>query len=355
MTTTIWDGDGHAMEDVAGIKQRLLPVHQRMAASGVFPQFDHLKIPPGLLPEGTFRWDVGAPEWIDFLDRVGIETTVLYPTLGLAYGRITNEDWAIDVARAYNSWLYESHLSKSPRLQGVGLIPMQDPDAAIEELRRIVKDLGMRGAFLPSTGLKAQLGSKEYWPVYAEAERLGCSLAVHGGAHSGMGFDDINFNAPAHALGHPFGILISFAGMLFNGVFDRFPNLRVGFLEAGVGWLIMALERFSGSQEAVPSPDPRGRYLQLQPGEKISGYVIRKMRAGQIFVGCEGDEPSLGYAVDMVGSEPYIYSSDFPHEVTPESCRHEIDEILEREDLSAASKEAILHGNARRFYQRTAR
>ena len=186
MTTTIWDGDGHAMEDVAAIKQRLMPVHQRMAASGVFPQFDHLKIPPGLLPEGTFRWDVGHVEWIDFLDRVGIESTILYPTLGLAYGRITNEDWAIDVAQAYNGWLYDSHLSKSPRLRGVGLIPMQDPDAAIQELRRIVNDLGMCGAFLPSTGLKAHLGSKEYWPVYAEAERLGCSLAVHGGAHSGI-------------------------------------------------------------------------------------------------------------------------------------------------------------------------
>jgi len=139
---------------------------------------------------------VGAPEWLDFLDRVGIETTVLYPTLGLAYGRITNEDWAIDVASAYNGWLYESHLSRSPRLQGVGLIPMQDPEAAIAELRRVVHDYGMCGAFLPSTGLKAHLGSKEYWPVHAEAERLGCSLAVHGGAHFGMGFETSTSTRP---------------------------------------------------------------------------------------------------------------------------------------------------------------
>ena len=352
MTTVIWDGDGHAMEDQAAIKKRLLPVHQRMAAFTLFPAFDHLKIPPGLLPEGSFRWDVGHADWIDFLDRVGIEKTVLYPTLALTYGRVTNEDWAIDLARAYNGWIYESHLSKSPRLQAVGLLPMQDPDAAIEELRRVVNDFGMCGAFLPSTGLKAHLGSKEYWPVYAEAERLGCSLAVHGGLHSGLGFDDINFNAPAHALGHPFGIVISLGGMLFNGVFDRFPKLRVGFLEAGAGWLIMALERFTGSQQAIPPADPRGRYLKLQPGETISDYMIRKIKAGQIFVGCEGDEPSLGYAVSMVGAEPFMYSSDFPHEVTPESCRHEIEELLERKDLSDDAKHAILHGNAQRFYRR---
>ena len=88
----------------------------------------------------------------------------------------------------------------------------------------------MVGAMLPSTGLPNHLGAIEYWPVYEEAERLGCCLAVHGGAHSGIGLDYMNVYTPVHALGHPFGITISFAGILFNGIFDRYPGLRMAFL-----------------------------------------------------------------------------------------------------------------------------
>ena len=127
----------------------------------------------------------------------------------------------------------------------MALIPMQEPQAAVEELRRAVKELGMVGAMLPSTGLPNHLGAIEYWPVYEEAERLGCCLAVHGGAHSGIGLDYMNVYTPVHALGHPFGITISFAGILFNGIFDRYPGLRMAF-PGGWGGLVPALP-LSGS------------------------------------------------------------------------------------------------------------
>ena len=102
----------------------------------------------------------------------------------------------------------------------MALLPLQDPDAAVTELRRAVTEQGMVGGLLPSTGLKSHLGDKLYWPVYAEADRLGCGLAVHGGAHSGLGFDHLNVFAAIHALGHPFGIAIVFASLVINGIFD---------------------------------------------------------------------------------------------------------------------------------------
>ena len=352
---TIWDADGHAMEDLADIAKRLRPEHQKMSRTGlgIFPQFDHLKIPPGNLPPGTFKWNVNAKEWMRFLDDVGIEASVLYPTFGLAFGRINNEDWAIDVARAYNDWLYESHLSKSKRLKGMGLLPMQEPEAAVTELRRIVKDLDMCGAMLNSTGLKGHLGSREYWPVYAEAEKLGVCLAVHGGAHSGLGFDHMNHNGAAHALGHPLGIAIGFVSMLSNGIFDRFPNLRLAFLEGGAGWLIMAMERLAGSFAAHPPADPRRLSMRLRKGEGVDDYITRQVSAGRLFIGCEGDEAGLGLGVKLAGAGAWVYSSDFPHEVTPESCKHEIEELLERDDLTDADKTVILADNAKRLYTRS--
>jgi predicted TIM-barrel fold metal-dependent hydrolase len=97
--------------------------------------------------------------------------------------------------------------------------------------------------------------------------------------------------------------------------------------------------------------DPRGSYLKLEPSEKISDYVVRHVKKRRIFVGCEGGEPLLATAVKMVGDEPFMYSTDFPHEVNSETCRHEMDELIENEELSEESKEAILHRNAEEFYR----
>lgn len=208
----------------------------------------------------------------------------------------------------------------------------------------------MCGAMLPSRGLKAHLGSKEYWPVYREADRLGCCLAVHGGIHAGLGMDDMNVHAVVHALGHPFGQAVNFGGIIFNGVLDRYPRVRFAFLEGGVAWLLLALERFDRSHETHVHFNPRGELLNLRANERVSDYIVRHIKAGRIFVGCEGSEPALAYAVKVVGSGPFLYSSDFPHEVNNEMCKGEIAEIRESEELTVADKEAILHGNAERFY-----
>src|SRR5207302_2992739 len=141
----------------------------------------------------------------------------------------------------------ETYVKRDPRFHGMALIPMQDPEAAVLELRRAVEELEFSGAMLQSTGFNDHLGSKQFWPVWEEADRLGCAIGVHGGAHSGMGYDHMNVYTPVPAIGHPHGLLFQFAGMLFNGVFDRFPNARYGFMEGGVAWSLVAFERFERS------------------------------------------------------------------------------------------------------------
>jgi predicted TIM-barrel fold metal-dependent hydrolase len=345
-STRIIDGDGHVLEDGDGIARFVAAPYQYRP----FPPLDHLHSQNSMTGPGSFR-RVNAQDWIDFMDDIGIETAVLYPTGGLACGKITNRGWAIALTRAYNDWLSDAFMSKSPRLKGMALIPMQDPEAAVEELRRAVAELGMCGAMLPSTGLKGHLGSKEYWPVYEEAERLGCCLGVHGGAHEGLGFDDMNVHVPVPALGHPFGQMISFAGILFNRIYDRYPGVRIGFLEGGVGWLPMLLERFDRVHETHTQVDPREEILLLSHDEKVSDYIVKQIKEGRIFIGCEGNECTLVNVVEMVGSEPLLFSSDFPHEVNNDYCKREIDELLENERLTTADKEAILHHNAERFYR----
>jgi predicted TIM-barrel fold metal-dependent hydrolase len=221
----------------------------------------------------------------------------------------------------------------------------------VEELRRAVYELGFLGAVLPSNGLKGHLGSREYWPVFEEAARLGCCLSVHGGSHIGLGMDHLDIYPLVHALGHPFGQMIALAGMVANSVFDRYPGIRIAFLEGGVSWFLTCLERFDSSWASFRQADPDGRFPRVPQGGRVSEYLLGHVDAGRVFVGCEGDELGLGAAVRLAGSKPFLFSSDFPHEVTAETCREEIGELLEHDELTTADKEAILHGNAERLYQ----
>jgi len=351
----IIDGDGHIVEDHEAIWQRMSREFrgESFSRQSPFAPNDHLHAANRhFVPPGAFA-RVGREGWIDFMEDVGIAGAVLYPSNGLAFGRVVSRDWAIELARAYNNWMHDEYLTKSSRFQALGLIPLQEPAEAVKELRRIVKDLGFCGAVLPSTGamqLQNHLGDERYWPIYEEANRLACSIAIHGGVHDHMGLDDMSPYAPVNALGHPFGQMVNFAGIVFNGVFDKYPKVRFGFMEAGSGWFINCIERFERSWNSHVQYDPHGRFLKLREKESITDYIRRHVHEGRIFVGVEGDELTLPFAVSIVGNQPFIFSSDFPHEVNNETCKHEIGELLENSRLAADDKEAILHRNAERFY-----
>jgi predicted TIM-barrel fold metal-dependent hydrolase len=228
----------------------------------------------------------------------------------------------------------------------MALLPMQDVDEAVVELRRAVKELGMVGGMLPSRGLPLDLGHKSYWPVYAEAERLGCALGVHGGAHHGMGLDTFETFVPIHGLGHPLSLIIAFTGMVYHGVFDQFPGLRMGLLEGGAGWVTFWMDRLDRSHSYHIELNLRGKYKGPSPDRRPSDYI----KSGQVFIGCEGNEAGLPYQIQRAGNQHFLFASDFPHEIGPDDILHEIEEVMEA-PLRDEDKRAVLRENARRFYQ----
>jgi uncharacterized protein len=353
----IIDADGHVF-DTAYLEEIAKYMPKGSQSSNIFPAIDHLHhYYIGGSRGGGIRPAIQNPDpqaWMRFMDDVGLAWAVLYPTSGLSVGRIASVHWATAACQAYNNWLFERFLKVSPRFKGMALVPMQDTDSAVAELRRAVNELGMHGAMLPSNGegLKDHFGSKIYWPIYEEAEKLGCALAVHGGCHHHLGLDKFGIFYPVSALGHPFALMIQAAAMLSHGVFDRFPGLRVGFLEGGATWVPCFMDRMDRMYDTHLQYDLEGDLLLgPRPGEKASEHFRRHVRDGRIFVGFDCDDQGLGYAVERVGAEPFLFASDFPHESTSaQYCRGEIDELLDRGDLSEANKQSILSTNAQRFY-----
>ena len=102
---------------------------------------------------------------------------------------------------------------------------------------------------LPSNGLNPHLSAKHFWPVYEEAAKLDCALAVHGGCYGDLGFNTYTVFPATRALGMPVPLAIAATGMIVDGVFDEFPNLRVGFLEGGTSWIPMVLDRLERELE----------------------------------------------------------------------------------------------------------
>ncbi len=336
MSEPLLDADGHVTESTEQVAKYLdEPYRRRPLNFPFYPQDGWDRRLLGTL--GDFGGD--AETWLRALDKGGVEATILYPTLGLFMSFIKDREWAVALCRAYNSFLHEQFVKVSPRLKAVALLPVQDPDAAALELRRSVKELGFVGAMLAADGPHL-LGDARFTPIYAEADRLGVMLGIHAsGSHlGGAGVDLFPRFIQAHTCSHPFGQMRQLTSVVFEGVPERFPGLRLAFLEAGCGWAPYWMERMDDEF------DKRGRAEAPALRKKPSEYV----RSGSIYFSCEADEWLLPQALKLVGENQIVYASDFPH--WDNSYPGSIDEIRARGDITETQKRKILADNCRRLY-----
>jgi predicted TIM-barrel fold metal-dependent hydrolase len=340
------DADGHVIEPL----QDLIPHLGEGFSSGnlsgsgtytLFPSLDGWFRASDLTSPG--RRDKPNPEiWLSFLDECGIDRTVLYPTAGLAAGLIQDATWAATLCRAYNSWLHATYSRTSPRFLGVALLPVQDVAAATRELRRASEELGFPAAMLcANTVLGKGYGHADFWPLYAEAERLGVALAVHGAPSRGLGFDYLTTFVETHTLEHPVAAMIQLTNMTFQGVFEAFPGLRVAYLECGAGWMPYMMDRLDEEYER------RGRKWAPRLTKLPSEYL----RSGQVYVSIESEERTLPYVLELFGEDHVFFASDYPHERSRAEFLPDIPDLEARADLSDTAKRKILADNARRFYR----
>jgi hypothetical protein len=137
--------------------------------------------------------------------RLGAEGAILYPTAALTVGLVQEAEWAVLVSSAYNSWVEDSYTRRDDRLFAAGIVPLQDPAAAVAELERCArKRRGIKAIVLPSVNkLHKNLGHSSFWPIYEAAERLSMPIAVHGSPSWGFGLDTMDQFVKVHALSHP--------------------------------------------------------------------------------------------------------------------------------------------------------
>jgi uncharacterized protein len=225
------DADGHVRESITGMREFLEPRWQRR---NLFPNdaWDRdLRGKLGAKPE--------RPEdQLAAMDKDGIDVMVLYPTAGLHVGSLHERDFATAISRAYNDWLYHFCKKSPARLKFVALLAPQDPKAAVDELRRAVTERGAVAGVLPTyLPQSPDFGDTLYDPIYAAAERLGVGLGFHTGT-SAESLGGLRFRKflSAHTIDHPAEQMMALIATIIGGVFERFPTLRIAYLESGIGW-----------------------------------------------------------------------------------------------------------------------
>jgi predicted TIM-barrel fold metal-dependent hydrolase len=186
--------------------------------------------------------------------------------------------------------------------------------------------------------MKEHLGSKTFWPLYEEMQRLNVPLCVHnrrGGPAGERRFDSFIF---MHTIGRPVETFIQFAGLMYGGIAEQFPKLRVSFLECGVGWVPYWMERMDEEWEK------RGKVEAPLCKHKPSEYI----QQGNWFFAMEPEEETLPYVIERIGDDKILFASDYPH--WDGMFPYVTKTIRERKDISAQAKTRVLGENAKRFY-----
>ena len=165
-------------------------------------------------------------------------------------------------------------------------------------------------------------------------------LGIHAsGSHlGGAGVDLFPKFIQTHTCSHAFGQMRQLTSIILEGVPERFPDVRIAFLEAGCGWAPYWMERMD--DEFAKRGHAEAPALKKKP----SDYV----RGGTIYFSCEADEWLLPQALTLVGENQIVWASDFPH--WDNSYPGSIDEIRNRGDITDAQKRKLLGDNCRRLY-----
>ncbi len=341
------DADGHIIEDQAKIREYMpepyngflmdnLPDSQGRVGHGsaitnrAFSDSTLGGRMGGLGPSGyPFPND-----WLEALDWGNLEMTFLFPTVLLTYGTIWDPDYLKALTYAYNCWVADEWLSVSPKLKAVSLVPLTDVDAATKEMRRTVAESGFSGVMLPAVGFGGY-GERRYDPFYEEAQAMGCLLAVHGGTSEYMKYTKF---IQRHTTAFPISNMLQTVHMVYGGVFERFPTLKVGYLETGCTWVPFFLDRMDEEWEKrgwLETPDCK---------RKPSEYL----KSDRVWYHAEPSESLVPQAVDILGEDTLFYASDWPHwdNEYPESVEH----FWTRYDLSEEVKRKILRDNSLAMY-----
>jgi len=283
-------------------------------------------------------------ERLSVLDAEGIDVTVLYGGLALSLPAIHDPELAVWHCRVYNYWVAEFCAAGPSRLYAAAALPLQDPAAAVVEAER-ARGLGLCAAFTRPNPLNPDgrpLHDPAHEPVWARLAELGMPLAFHPAGlwdMPGTSRAMAGLMAPGthHAIILFFDQYMTLANLVYAGVLERHPDLKVAVLECGGGWIAHWMDRLDEFTESYG-------WQVLGLSAKPSEYFRR-----QGFVSFDPGEHTMGTLATLIGSDAMVWASDFPH--SDAKYPGVVDELREHSaDMTDPARAALFGENALRLY-----
>lgn len=239
------------------------------------------------------------------------------------------------VVRLQNEKLAELCAARPDRFAAFASLSLQYPDLAVRELDFAMKQLGLRGAAIGASVAGVDFADKRFDPVWARAEALGATLFVHPTGTPELAKRLQGNGWMANVIGYPLETTIALQHMVFEGVLDRFPGLKICAAHGG-GYIPASAARMDHGCFVNPGACAHGPVLKKKPSEYLRQLYFDSL----VFT-----PEALTNLVRQVGASQVVLGSDHPF---PWSERP-VDHVLDTAALSDAEKAAILGGNARRL------
>jgi uncharacterized protein len=277
------------------------------------------------------------------MDKEGLDIAVLFPTRGLFVLAIDRMDpeLAAAIARAYNDWMHDFVRADPARMYGAGMVAPHDVQSAVKETRRMVAELGFKGIFLRPNHVNGRRWSDPYYdPLWDECQRLAIPVGFHEAGRVYLPQPALHEYIPSfsmfNTLSFPMANMFACADMIYGGVLERFPMLKVAFLEGNCSWLPWLLWRMGEYMEVTGMADHPE--LKLTPIE----YFQR-----QCFGAVECDEFVAKHLPEFGLEDNVVFSTDYPH--LDVKYPHAVETFL-RLPFSETTKRKYLWDNCARLY-----
>jgi predicted TIM-barrel fold metal-dependent hydrolase len=274
-------------------------------------------------PQGFTRRDAtppnGDPPGSDYetmkhqlLDPCHIERAVLTYENELFMTCWPNPYFAAEIVHAANDWTVDQWLPKDDRFCGSILISNHLPDEAAKEVRRLGHHPRMCQVVVSTNALGHALGHPLFHPIYEAAVEVGLPVAIHGastmtgGIVSPVAHAYPNYYIEYHVLS-PQGPMTHLTSLIVNGVFEKYPSLKILILEAGVGWLPPFLWRFDSEYKALRREVP---WVKRLPSEYFRDHIRLTTQPFEL-------SPKREHMIELLSfidaQDLLLFSTDYPH------------------------------------------
>ncbi len=308
---------------LAKISPRVAPIMKDIGRDSAAVMEINGKVMQKPVPRGL--WDV---QWrLREMDENDVGVQLLLPTTQTFYYE-EEAKLAAECAALQNEQIAKTVSAHPDRFIGMATVPMQAPELAAAELRRAMTKLGLRGMEIGSNICSRNLDDPALELVWATAAELGAFIFIH--PHNFGARERLHAYLQNNFVGLPFETTLSATSLVFGGVLDRHPDLKI-CLSHGGGFVPYQRGRFIHAWEVRPEPKVN---LKKSPEESFSRFYYDSI---------VHSKRTLEYLVDIAGYDHVLLGSDYPFDMGNLDCVRHVEEI----DIPREQRDSILSTRAK--------